>query len=381
MRNIKFGKPMIGEAEKSAVKKVLEGDILVHGPVSKEFETSFASFTTAPHAVSLSSCTAALHLSYFHYGIGPGDEVIVPAQTHNATVHAVELAGGKPVFIDAEIKTGNVDISQVESAITPRTKAISIVHYLGMPVDMDKIMAIASKHKLLVIEDCALAIGTYFKNRHVGLFGDVGCFSFYPVKHITTAEGGMIITKHASVAAGITRQRAFGVDRTPSERSIPGIYDVTMLGFNYRMSEIHAAIGIEQVKKIPGFLSQREENYFCLDKALREIDEVSLFDSTHGDFKSSYYCLSVMLNDRLTPKRFEIVDYLNKKGVGTSVYYPRPVPHFTYYRQKYKHPENAFPVASKISYSSIALSVGPHLNTEDMDYIATTMKDALKSLA
>jgi perosamine synthetase len=378
LRNIPFGKPMIDHAEQDAVAKVMQGSILVHGPKAREFEEAFAAYTKAPHAVSVSSCTAALHLFHFHLGIGHGDEVIVPAQTHNATAHAVELTGAEPVFVDAEIQTGNINISQIESQITERTKAISIVHYLGMPVDMDAIIAISQKYNLKLVEDCALAVGSFYKGIHAGLHGDAGCFSFYPVKHITTAEGGILITRDKDMAAGITRKKAFGVDRTVNERSIPGIYDVTMLGFNYRMSEIHAAIGIEQLKKIENFLRQRQINYDALTAGLREIPEISLFQSTSGDFISSYYCHSVMLNDALAPKRFEIVKHLNENGVGTSVYYPRPVPHFTYYRQKYGFSLKSFPVAAKISANSIALPVGQHLNEEDMNYIVQILKEAIR---
>lgn len=376
-RTIKFGRPLLGEEEKNAVRLVLDGDTLVHGPVSKQFEEKFAGFTGAKHGISVSSCTAGLHLAYFYKKFGAGDEVIVPAQTHNATAHAVELTGAKPVFVDAEINTGNIDIDQIEAAITPATKAISIVHFLGMPVDMEKIMAIAKKHNLYVVEDCALGIGSYFKNRHVGTYGDLGCFSFYPVKHITTAEGGMITTNNEDIYNKILRQRAFGVDRTASERSIPGIYDVTMLGFNYRMSEVHAAIGIPQVDRINDFVTKREVNYNHLENALKDIPEIQLLQSTHGDFKSSYYCLSIILKDELMSKRFEIVQYINNNGVQTSVYYPRPVPHFTYYKDKYGYSEDSFPVASKISYGSIALSVGPHLTIEDMEYTAMVIKDAI----
>jgi len=179
---------MIGEEERRAVAEVLSGPILVHGPRATEFETAFAAYTEAPHAVSVSSCTAALHLSYFYLGIGAGDEVIVPAQTHTATAHAVELCGATPVFVDSEPETGNIDTEQVEQKITGRTKAISVVHYLGMPVNMARISDTAGRRGLFVVEDCALAIGTYFKGIHAGLHGDVGCFSFYPVKHMTTAE-------------------------------------------------------------------------------------------------------------------------------------------------------------------------------------------------
>ncbi len=380
MKTIPFGRPMIGEEEKSAVMEVLNDPILVHGPRSKEFENSFAAYTKAPHAVSVSSCTAALHLSYFYLKLKAGDEVIVPAQTHNATAHAVEFCGAKPVFVDAEIKTGNIDIDQIEPLITERTKAISIVHFLGMPVNMDRINEIAKKYGLFVVEDDALAIGTYYKGVHAGLLGDAGCFSFYPIKHMTTAEGGMLITRNEEIATGITRQRAVGVDRTQGERKIPGIYDVTMLGYNYRMNEIQAALGIEQVKRMNEFLKQRKLNYERLYDGLKEIDEIFLFQSSHGDYQSSYYCLSMLLNESLVKKRFEIVDYLKGHGVGTSVYYPHPVPHLTYYKEKYGYGEETYPVAAMISNGSIALPVGPHLNIEDMDYIIASISKAIKEV-
>jgi len=371
---------MISDLEKKAVSMVLEGDILVHGPKAKEFEADFAAFTKANHAVSVSSCTAALHLTYFYLGLSGGDEVIVPAQTHVATAHAVELCGAKPVFVDAESNTGKIDISQIEGCITSRTRAISIVHFLGMPVDMGRIMDIAKRRRLFVVEDCALAIGTYFKGVHAGLHGDVGCFSFYPVKHITTAEGGMLITRHPEIAEKISKQKAFGVDRHAGERKIPGVYDVNMLGFNYRLNEIQAALGIEQVKRIKEFALKRKENHEFLSKGLANISELGQFDSSHEDFESSYYCLSIILKKPLREKRFEIVDYLKQNGVGTSVYYPKPVPHLAYYMDKYNYKGGDFPIASLISGNSIALPVGPHLNTEDMKYIIDRLKEAIEKV-
>ena len=194
-----------------------------------------------------------MHLVWFTLGLGAGDEVIVPAQTHVATAHAVELTGAKAVFVDAEADTGNIDIAAIESAITTNTKAIVVVHFLGMPVDMIPVVALARKHKLFVMEDCALAIGARFDGIHAGVHGDVGVFSFYPVKHMTTAEGGMIITRDADLAARLRLRKAFGVDRAHGERKIPGAYDVVTLGFNYRMNEIQAAIGSAQLKKMDGF--------------------------------------------------------------------------------------------------------------------------------
>src|SRR2546426_9577004 len=192
-RTIPFGAPMLGDGERQAVLDVLAGPILVHGPRTHEFEAEFARFTGAPRAVSVSSCTAGLHLVWFGLGLGPGDEIIVPAQTHTATAHAVELTGAKPVFVDSEPVTGNIDAGVVEHAITDRTRGLSVVHYLGEPAAMSALMAVARKRDLFVLEDCALAIGTSLDGLHAGLHGDAGCFSFYPVKHMTTAEGGMVI--------------------------------------------------------------------------------------------------------------------------------------------------------------------------------------------
>ncbi|MBI4042394.1 MAG: DegT/DnrJ/EryC1/StrS family aminotransferase [Deltaproteobacteria bacterium] len=377
---IPFARPMISEEEKRAVLKVLDGPILVHGPLTKEFETSFAKFTGAPFAVSVSSCTAALHLSYVYLGIGAGDEVIVPAQTHVATAHAVELCGARPVFVDAESETGNIDLDQIEKSITPRTRALSVVHYLGMPVNMERVAEIAKKKSLFVVEDCALAIGSYFKGCHVGLFGDVGCFSFYPVKHMTTIEGGMLITQDEQISKRVSQLKAFGYDRTIGERTLPGLYDVTSIGFNYRLNEIEAALGIEQLKKVALFLKQRQRNHEILSRELSQLDEIRQFKTTAGEYRSSYYCLSVHLTGKAASHRNLIVKYLNENGVGTSIYYPQPVPLMHYYQAKYGHREAGFPVAASISKHSIALPVGPHLKEEQMLVIAETFKKAIEMI-
>jgi perosamine synthetase len=377
-RTIPFGAPMIGAEERAAVADVLAGPILVHGPRAVKFEEDFAAFVGAPHGVSVSSCTAGMHLIWFTLGLKPGDEVIVPAQTHTATAHAVELTGARAVFVDVERDTGNIDIRAFEAAITPRTKGVAPVHFLGMPVDMPRLVEIARRHNLFVLEDCALAFGTRIDGTHAGLFGDAGVFSFYPVKHITTAEGGMIVTRDAELASQLKLRKAFGVDRTHAERKIPGTYDVVALGFNYRMSEIHCALGIEQVKKLPSFLKQRERNYGILSKALSGIPGVGLLNSTAGPYTSSYYCLSVILDDHLAVRRADIVAKLNAEGVGTSVYYPQPVPRMTYYRQRYGWRDGSYPNAARISDCSIALPVGPHLTGEDMQYIGATLADVVR---
>src|SRR5262249_30419545 len=265
-----------------------------------------------------------MHLIWFALGLGAGDEVIVPAMTHTATAHAVALTGATPIFVDAERATGNIDIAAIEAAITPRTRAIAVVHYLGMPVDMPRIVAIARRHGLFVMEDCALSIGATVDGKHTGLLGDCGVFSFYPVKHITTAEGGMIILNDAALASKLRLKKAFGVDRSHGERKIPGVYDVVDLGFNYRMSEIHAAIGVAQLKKAKDFLARREANYQALADRLREMPSVGLLASSTNRLVSSHYCLAAMLPPDHASKRPEIMAALTAHGIGTSVYYPHP---------------------------------------------------------
>ena len=378
-KRIHFGSPMIGPEEKQAVEEVLSGPILVHGPKSLEFEGAFASFTKAPHAISVSSCTAGMHLLYHALGLGPGDEVIVPSQTHVATAHAVELTGARPVFIDANINSGNMDINAIEAFITPRTKALAVVHYLGVPAEMEKISQIVQKNGLFLLEDCALSPGASFKGIHTGLIGDAGCFSFYPVKHLTTAEGGMIILKDEALARKLRLLKAFGVNRVHGERKIPGDYDVVDLGYNYRMSEVHAVIGIEQMKKLSSFLQKRKENFLALEASLYGIEGFRILPQPIDEtFKSSHYCMGILLEADLRNKRPAIMETLKNIGIGTSIYYPHPVPHMSYYRKKYGSID--CPNSESISNSIIALPVGPHLSIADMHAIADGLNSVLKKL-
>lgn len=380
MRKINFGTPIIGDEERSAVLEVMTGTQFVHGPKAKQFEADFSHYVGGGHAISVASCTAGLHLAYLYLGIGHGDEVIVPAQTHVATAHSVEYTGARPVFVDVDLLTGNISLDLIEGAITPRTKAISVVHYLGLPVDMEKIKAIASKYKLFIVEDAALALGAYFKGVHVGLFGDVASFSFYPVKHITTAEGGLVLTRHQRIADKISRLKAFGYDKMVGERAVPGLYDVDLLGYNYRMNEIQAAIGVEQLKKVDSFLAQRAKNAKVLREALLDIQELTCLAPGDIDFVHANYCIVVILNQSISSKRFEIIEKLKELGVGTSVYYPGPVPHLKYYRDKYDLAKIPFPNAKRISDHSIALSVGPHLTEDEMIYTASALKEIIGGL-
>ncbi|HEY2602629.1 MAG TPA: DegT/DnrJ/EryC1/StrS family aminotransferase [Thermoleophilaceae bacterium] len=374
-----FGKPMLGDEERAAVAEVLAGTTLTHGPRVKEFEASFAEFTGAPHAIATATCMASLHLAYLFLEVGPGDEVIVPAQTHVAMAHAVQACGAKPVFIDSEPRTGGIDLDQLDSLITPRTRAISVVHYLGLPVDIERVLEIARRHDCFVVEDCAIALGATYGGTHVGLHGDIGCFSFYPVKHITTGEGGMVITQRDDVAERVSKQRAFGIDKNVlADRRHTGAYEIEYLGLNYRLGEVGAAMGVEQMKRLPGFLEKRERNFELLAEGLAEIDELTVLESGHdGERRSSHYALVAVLDEPLQDQREEIIDALKAAGVGTSVYYPKPLSETRFYRETYGYDQGSHPVAATISYGSIAFPVGPHIEEGDVETIVDTVKQVL----
>ena len=375
VREIPFGRPMIGDDERDAVAEVMLSPQLVHGPRIAAFEKGFAAMLgSEAHATSVSSCTAGLHLIYLHLGIGPGDEVIVPAETHVATAHAVEVTGARPVFVDCDA-SGNIDVTQIPAAITARTRAICVVHYPGLPVDVAAVNALAHPRGIFVVEDCALAIGASLDGVACGLLGDAGSFSFYPVKHMTTGEGGMVVSRHADVISSIASLKAFGYDRSPNARRVPGVYDIARLGINYRMNEIGAAIGLVQLSKVQHFDARRRANAHALRTALQGVGGVTLLPD--GDERRTHanYCLVAMLHEAFN--RDATLLRLEERGIGTSVYYPVPLPLSKFYSQKYGYSTDQFPNAQRISNSSIALPVGPHLTPNDMDTIAITIAEVL----
>jgi len=378
-REVPFGRPVITDDDRRAVLEVLEGHILTHGPQCKSFEAEFSAFLGPDaHAVSVSSCMAALHLSCLYFGFKAGDEVIVAAQTHVATAHAVEWTGARPVFIDCDPATGNVTAEIVERAITPKTKGLLLVHFVGIPCDMPAIMKVADKHGIKVIEDCAIALGARYDGRHVGLFGDAACFSFYPVKHMTSAEGGMFVSRHKDIVDRVTRIRAFGVDRTYAERTLPGLYDVPMLGLNYRMSELQAALGRSQLRRLPDTLRVRASHFATLKKALCAVEGIEVIDARDPKAANSHYCLTIRPGGRWQGRRNDFVRAVNAEGVGTSVHYPQPVPRMEFYRKKYGYDPSRFPGAESISDGTLALPVAPHISADDVEYIAGVVAQVAK---
>ncbi len=376
-RSIPFGRPILGTTEKRLAAEVLEGTVLTHGPRCAEFEAQFARRIGAKHAVTVSSCTTGLQLCLMAIGIKAGDEVIVPAQTHVATAHVVEHLGARPVFVDVERATGNIDLQKVEAAVTARTRAVMPVHYLGLPCDMDRLRMIADKCKLAVIEDCALAVGADYGGRHPGALGTAGAFSFYPTKHITTLEGGMVTTDDDDVAARVRHLRAFGYDRGLGERKIPGIYDVVSLGHNFRMSEVQAAVGIGQLEQLDGFLAARRRNTKILLNSLAGVEGLVTFPIHHGRASSGFYCVNIVFTDARFDRN-RMIERVNAVGIGTSVHYPIAVPLVRYYSEKYGYRPGDFPVAEWISNQAISLPVGPHVSAEDAAFIADTVRQLSK---
>jgi len=377
-RRIPFGEPWLGEAEEKAVTDVLRSGWLAHGPKVKEFEQAFAAYLGVKHAVSVSSCTAALHLSLLALGIGPGDEVIVPAQTHVATAHAVLYVGARPVFADVEPRTGTISPASIRRALTPRTRAVIVVHFAGLPCDMDEIARVAGDGHLAVVEDCAHAVGTTYRGRRAGTMGAAGCFSFYPVKHITTGEGGMLTTDDDRIAALAHKQRAFGIDVPAFYRQKPGVYDTPILGYNFRMTDIEAAIGICQLDQVDGRIERRIANAGLLTSLLKDVAGLELpVVPSYARHSFLFYQLTVTAGFPLT--RDELLAVLKRSGVGASIYYATPVPLMTLYRRMYGHREGEFPQAERVAAETVALPVNPRLSAEEMSYIGGIIREASKT--
>lgn len=372
-KQIAFGKPFINNQEVDLVGEVMQSGWLAHGPKTKEFEAVFAEYCNAKHAVSVNSCTAALHLSYMSMEIGPGDEVIVPAMTHVATAHAVEYTGAKAVFADVDLDTYNINIDSIESKINSRTKAISPVHFAGQPVNLDAIFALAKKHGLHVVEDAAHAPGAEYKGRTIGSMEESysTCFSFYPVKHITTGEGGMFVTNNPKVAEKATLLRAFGIDRSTFARTTterPWHYEVHGFGTNYRSTEISAAMGLVQMTKLEGIHAHRTQRAKEYRELLKGVEGVTLpFEADHVN--QTYLFMQVLINDKSALERNDLIPKLKALGIGTSVHYPVPVNLMPAYGNKYGYQKGECPNAELISAQALSLPLGPHVEADDVAYI------------
>jgi len=341
--------PLLGEEEKQAILQVVDSGQLAQGPRVEAFEEAFASFCGVRHAIATSSGTTALQTAVLAHGIGPGDEVITTSFTFIASANAVLFAGAKPVFVDIDERTYNMDPGLIEKAVTPRTKAILPVHLFGNPCDMDAIMGIASRCRLVVIEDACQAHGASIRGRRVGSFG-TGCFSFYPTKNITTAEGGILTTDDDELADRARLIRSHGQRRR---------YYHETLGYNFRMTEIQAAIGLAQMGKIERFTAVRRENADYLSARLKEV--TTPYVAAHCRHVYHQYTI------RVPGDRDELAEGLRQDGIATGIYYPLPVhQQLVYQRLGYA---DHLPRAERACRQVLSLPVHPALTKEDLDRI------------
>lgn len=360
MAKINIASPIIEQEEIDNVVEVLKSGMIAQGPKVAEFEKEFASWVGADYGVATNNGTSALHTAMLACGIGEGDEVITTPFTFIATSNAVLYVGAKPVFVDIDGDTFNIDPNKIEEAITDKTKAIVVVQLYGQSADMDPILEIAKKHDLIVIEDACQAHGATYKGKKVGSIGDVACFSFYPTKNMTTSEGGMITTSNKDIAEKARIFRAHG-------SSIKYHHDY--IGYNFRMTDIEAAIGLAQLKKVDKFDDLRIKNAAYLDNGLKDVKGITTPVVAKG-CRHVYHQYTI----KVEGDRDKWIDFLTEKGIGSGIYYPIPL-----YNQKvYKNLgyNQSLPVTDEIVKKVISIPVHPSLSKDDLDEIIKVLKEA-----
>jgi dTDP-4-amino-4,6-dideoxygalactose transaminase len=364
--NVPIARTTLTEDEIQSVLAPLRSGWLVQGPKVKEFEDKWSEFTGAEHSAAVTSCTTALHLSLAALGFGPGDEAIVPALTWIATANVVEHLGGKVVFCDIDLSTFNLDVKQLAEKITPRTKAILPVHLFGLAADMDPINALALKYDLWVVEDAACGFGSRYKGKHVGTFGDAGCFSFHPRKAITTGEGGMVTTNSEDLVTRVRRLRDHGAAMSDLQRHLGArpylLADHPDAGYNQRMTDIQAALGSAQMDRAAEIVAERQRLATVYDRAFAGLSWLRTPSCPEGyeHGYQSYPCLfqpeavTPQSIPRINDARNKWMDELLQAGVST-----RPATHavhmLSYYREKYSLKPADFPNAWAANDCSISL--------------------------
>jgi len=365
---VPFFSPSITKKDKQAIFKALESPLLTDGPKLREFESAFAKFTGAKFAVGVSNATSALHLAIKSIGIGNGDEVIIPDMTFVATASAVLLAGATPVLADIN-EDLNISTKSIEQSITSKTKAILPVHFAGKPCDMTSIRRIAKKNKLIIIEDCAHAIGARYNKKHVGIFGSAGCFSFYPTKNITSIEGGMITTNSKEIAKYVSTLRNHGILKSLRERYThgkPWDYDVLEPGYNYRLDEIRSALGLSQLKRINELNSDREKAFEYYNSKLNNVKGI-ITPKIGKDMQESFHLYIIRIQKEYKTSRDSLFKKMLTRGIRTSVHY-KPLHEFTVFKRKakiYDKLEN-----SKRAYKEvISLPFYPQISQKQQDKV------------
>lgn len=370
-RNISLFNLNYGQEEIDAVTEVLKSKWISMGPKTEEFEKKFGAFIGGQYAVSLNNCTAALHLAMRIAGVGPGDEVIVPALTFVATVNSILYVGGIPVF--ADIKSENdwtISPEDIRAKITPRTKAIIVMHYAGFGCDMDAIMKLAREHGLKVVEDACHAPGGVHQGKRLGTSGDMSCYSFYSNKNMSTAEGGMLLTNNEEYFQRAKLLRSHGMTTSSHERYKGGeFYDVVDYGYNYRLDDIRSAIGIVQLAKMPRDIESRNAAALHYRKLLAAVPEVQVpFDGYEG--LSTYYVYPIAL--KKPGIRPEVMRLLAEEGVQTSMHYP-PAHNFKHV-ERFRIP---LPLTEEIGGRAITLPMYYEMPNADIDYVVDRLKAVL----
>ncbi|HOI14177.1 MAG TPA: DegT/DnrJ/EryC1/StrS family aminotransferase [Methanoculleus sp.] len=366
----------MGREEDDAVRDVLRSRWLSMGPVTEEFEAAFARYLGVKHAFAVSNGTAALHIAHAVLGIGMGDEVITPSLTFVATANSILYCGAKPVFADIGGRDDlNVSWEEIAAKVTGRTRAITVVHYGGYACDMRPIMEIARDHDLRVVEDTAHAVGAAYGGRKCGTIGDIGCFSFFANKNLSTGEGGMIVTDDDRLAEKIRTMRSHGMTTLTWDRHRGHgySYDVTDLGYNYRTSEVASALGIVQLRHLEQNNERRRRIVGRYRGALAGIEQIEcpFPGKTNGD--SSYHIFPVVLSADLPRAGFQAA--LKERGVQTSIHYP-PVHLFTYYKRLLGDTQGSLPKTEFVGEHEVTLPLYPGMTDDDVEYVCTAVEEA-----
>jgi len=373
-----YGRQIINDDDINSVIRILRSDFITTGPTIEQFEKEIAEYTGAKFAVAFSSGTAALHGACFAAGIGKGDEVITTPMTFAATSNCVLYQGGKPVFVDIDPKTYNLNPSLIKERITKKTKAIIPVHFTGQPADLECISKIAKENNLILIEDAAHALGAKYKNKKIGSIGDMTMFSFHPVKHITTGEGGMVTTNNEDFYQKLLQFRSHGIVRAKEmliENHGPWYYEMQSLGFNYRLTDIQAAIGISQLKKLDSFIARRKQIADFYNKEFESMNEISLpYQEVQGDSSWHLYIIKLR-SSKLTGNRKEIYEALQKENIGVNVHYI-PVYYQPYY-QNLGYKLGTCTIAEKCYEDFITLPLHAGMSEQDTIDVVNAVKKVI----
>jgi len=363
-----FGSPDIQEAEVQEVVDTLRSGWLGTGPKTHRFEEQFKEYIGCKHALALNSCTAGLFLALDVIGIGPGDEVITTPMTFAATANVIVHHGARPVFVDVERETMNIDPSKIEEAVTPRTKAIIPVHMAGRPCKMDEIMDIARRHDLVVIEDAAHAVEAWYKDQKVGNIGDITAFSFYVTKNVTTGEGGMVTTNNDQWAEEMRIRSLHGISKDAWKRySAEGFqpYETIYPGYKFNMMDIQASLGIHQLARVEENLKIREKYWRMYNEAFAELPEIITPIEEEGIRHARHLYTILIRPEILTINRNQFIEALKAENIGTGIHYTALHLH-KYYREAFGYKRGDFPNAEWISDRTISLPLSPKLTEKDV---------------